>query len=84
MKYNLINTLTTILKTSFLIFSDINRDENDKVTPLLIDSKSLNDYLLNPEGEFVLNLNGTAFHPDDYEDIEQQVTVKLVLQPLLK
>jgi len=65
-------------------FSSQSWGENDKVTPLLIDSKRLNEYLLNPEGEFVLNLQGTAFHPNDYEDIEQQVTVKLVLMPLVR
>ena len=55
-------------------------DEQSKVTPPLIDAKLLDDYLLNPVGEKILNLHGTAFRPDN-SDYELTMDINIVLSP---
>ena len=56
-------------------------DEQSKVSPPVIDAKELEPYLLNPVGEKILNLHGTAFRPDNGSDYEVTMDINIVLSP---
>jgi hypothetical protein len=56
-------------------------DEINKVSPPVIEAKQLDDYLLNPVGEKILNLHGTLFSPDNGSDYELTMDINIVLSP---
>lgn len=55
-------------------------DELSMVSPPVIEAKQLDDYLLYPVGEMILNLHGTAFRPDN-SDYELTMDINIVLSP---